>query len=168
MENPHVLIETSLGDILAELYAEAAPVSVANFLGYMDQGHYDGTVFHRVVRDFVVQGGGYDSDLVKKPCGDHIPNEAGNGLSNEAGTLSMARAPEKNSARDEFFINAVDNPDLDHQDDTDEGFGYAVFGRVVEGMDVVKKINWKVIKPQGDFPELPVDRIDIRSVRRFE
>ncbi len=168
MDNPFVLIETDLGDMLAELYPEQAPVSVENFLRYVDEKHYDYTIFHRVVRNFVIQGGGYTSDLEKKPVQDPITNEAANGLSNEHGTLAMARASEKDSARDEFFINAADNTSLDHQDDTDEGYGYAVFGRLVEGLDVLKKINWKVTKPRDGFDELPAETIEIRSIRRFE
>lgn len=169
MDTPYVLIETSLGDILLELEPERAPKTVANFLAYVDAGHYDGTIFHRVVRGFVIQGGGYGRDLVKKPVREPVANEAKGGLSNEKGTVAMARAAEKDSATDEFFINAEDNAaDLDHQDDTDEGYGYCVFGRVAEGLDVVKKINWKVVKPKGDFPELPVDEVLIRSVKRFE
>jgi len=168
MENPYVLLETSQGDILVELYPEAAPVTVENFLGYVDQGHYDETIFHRVVRGFVIQGGGYGPDLNKKPVHEPIVNEAHNGLSNELGTLAMARALDKDSAADEFFINAADNPGLDHKDDTDEGYGYAVFGRVVEGLDVVRKINWKVVKPRNGFNELPVDTVTIVTARRFE
>jgi cyclophilin family peptidyl-prolyl cis-trans isomerase len=168
MSNPFVLLETSVGDILVELFQEAAPISVENFLRYVDDKHYDHTIFHRVVRGFVNQGGGYDWKLNKKPTRAPIVNEAANGLSNAKGTLAMARAPEKDSARDEFFINVEDNPDLDHQDDTDEGFGYAVFGRVAEGMDVVRKINWKVIKPKDGFDDLPADPPEIVSAQRFD
>lgn len=169
MENPFVLLETSLGDMLIELFPDKAPLSVANFLQYVDAGHYDGTIFHRVVRGFVIQGGGYDRGLNKKPTGPPVRNEARNGLSNSKDSLAMARGPEKDSATDEFFINAADNAaDLDHQDDSDEGFGYAVFGQVVEGSDVVKKINWKVVKGTEDFPELPKDEVYIVSARRFE
>jgi len=168
MDNPYVLIETSMGDILVELFPREAPKTVENFLRYVDDGHYDGAVFHRVVRGFVIQGGGYDRDLKKKPTREPIPNEAANGLKNEHGTIAMARAPQKDSATDEFFINAADNPSLDHEDDSDDGYGYAVFGRVVEGLDIVKKINWKVAKPKGDFSDLPVETIGINAVRRFE
>ncbi len=169
MDNPFVLIETNLGDLLIELYPGKAPRAVANFLQYVDAKHYDGTIFHRVVRGFVIQGGGYDRGLNKKPTLAPIPNEAKGGLSNVKDSVAMARAPEKDSATDEFFINAADNgPDLDHQDDSDEGSGYAVFAQVVEGSDVVKKINWKVVKASGDFPELPKDEVYIVSARRFE
>ncbi|TVM14544.1 peptidyl-prolyl cis-trans isomerase [Oceanidesulfovibrio indonesiensis] len=167
-DNPHVLIETTLGEILVELFPDKAPKTVENFLRYVDDGHYDETIFHRVVRNFVIQGGGYTSLLEKKPTREPVPNEATNGLQNKAGTLAMARAMEKDSATDEFFINAADNPDLDHAGDTDEDYGYAVFGQVVEGMDVVKKINWKVVKPRDGFDELPVDAMEILSVSRYE
>jgi len=168
MENPYVLLETSEGDVLLELFPDKAPKSVENFLRYVDAGHYDGTIFHRVVRNFVIQGGGYGRDLAKIPAGEPVENEAKNGLKNEKGTVAMARAPEKDSATDEFYINAADNADLDHYGDSDEDYGYAVFGQVAEGMDVVKKINWKVVKERGGFPELPVDTVTIVSAKRFE
>lgn len=168
MEELHVLIETSEGDILVELLPEAAPASVANFLRYVDEGHYDQTLFHRIVRGFVIQGGGYDRDLNKKPTHPPVINEARNGLSNTKGSLALARAEDKDSGRDEFFINAADNPELDHTDESDEGFGYAVFGRVADGLDVVKKINWKVIRSRPEFPDLPKDEVLIRSIQRFE
>lgn len=168
MENPHVMIETSEGEILMELFPDKAPATVENFLSYVDSGHYDETLFHRVVRGFVIQGGGYGRDLEKKPTGEPVKNEADNGLANEAGTVAMARAEGKDTATDEFFINAADNPDLDHTDESDEGFGYCVFGRVVEGMDTVKKINWKVTKPRDGFAELPVEPVVIVSVQRFD
>jgi cyclophilin family peptidyl-prolyl cis-trans isomerase len=168
MNEMHVLIETSEGDILVQLFSETAPQSVDNFLRYVDKGHYDQTVFHRIVRGFVIQGGGYDRDLNKKTPDEPIVNEARGGLSNIKGSVSMARAWDKDSARDEFFINAADNPNLDHVDDTDEGFGYTVFGQVVEGMDVVKKINWKVVRARPGFPELAKEEVVIRSIQRFD
>ncbi|MFO7802072.1 MAG: peptidylprolyl isomerase [Desulfovermiculus sp.] len=168
MSEVYVLIETSEGDMLAQLFSEAAPKSVHNFLHYVDKGHYTQTVFHRIVRGFVIQGGGYDRELNKKPTDEPVINEAKGGFLNIKGTLSMARAQEKDSARDEFFINAADNPDLDHEDDSDQGFGYTVFGQVVDGMDVLKKINWKVIKARPGFPELPQDEVIIKSIVRFE
>jgi cyclophilin family peptidyl-prolyl cis-trans isomerase len=167
MENPYVLLETSEGDILIELYPDRSPKTVENFLHYVDDGHYDETIFHRIVRGFVIQGGGYTRDLQKKPTREPIINEADNGLLNHKGTVAMARALERDSACDEFFINAEDNPDLDHQDQTDEGFGYAVFGSVVDGMNIVKKINWKITKARDGFDNLPVDTISISSIRRF-
>ncbi len=168
MENPFVLLETNLGDLLIELYPDKAPQSVANFLHYVDSGHYDGTIFHRVVRGFVIQGGGYDRGLNKRSTQPSIPNEARNGLTNTKDSLGMARGPERDSATDEFFINATDNgAELDFQDDSDEGYGYAVFGHLVEGSDVVKKINWKVVKGTDAFPELPKDEVYIVSAQRF-
>ncbi|MFT7625093.1 MAG: cyclophilin family peptidyl-prolyl cis-trans isomerase [Myxococcota bacterium] len=169
MDDVYVLLETSLGDILIELLPDKAPKSVANFLQYVDDEHYDNTLFHRVVRGFVIQGGGYDDELNKKPTRAAIANEADNGVSNQRNTVAMARAPEKDSASDQFFINCADNSaDLDHMDDTDQGFGYAVFGQVIEGADVVKKINWKVTRPRGDFPDLPAESMRILTARRFE
>lgn len=168
MANPHVMLETNEGEILIELYPEQAPISVANFLRYVDEGHYNETIFHRIVRKFVIQGGGYGRDRKRLPTHGSIENEATNGLSNTKGTVAMARGPEKHSASDQFYINAEDNPELDHEDDSDEGYGYAVFGQVVDGMNVVKKINWKVVKPLDDFPEMPADTIVIVSAYRFE
>jgi cyclophilin family peptidyl-prolyl cis-trans isomerase len=121
-----------------------------------------------VVRGFVIQGGGYGKDLGKKPVRDPVANEADNGFSNKAGTVAMARSGEKDSAADEFFINVADNPELDHGDETDEGFGYCVFGRVVDGMDVVRKINWKVVRPKDGFEDLPVEPVVIISAQRFD
>ncbi len=169
MENPIVMIETNEGDIFVELYPEKAPITVKNFLRYVDEGHYDETVFHRIERGFVIQGGGYDRRYERRtPLHDPIKNEADNGLSNEKGTIAMARAEEKDSATDQFFINAADNEDLDHKDDTDEGFGYAVFGKVIDGMSVVKKINWKIIEGDEEFPSKPRDTVVILSISRFE
>lgn len=168
MDNPHVLLETSMGEILLELFPQKAPASVENFLAYVDEGHYNGTIFHRVIRGFVIQGGGYGIDLARRETGDPVRNEAGNGLSNAKGTVAMARTPDPHSGTDQFFINAEDNPGLDHTDDSPQGYGYAVFGRVVEGMDVVKKINWKVTKSRGGFDGLPEDMIIIEAARRFE
>lgn len=168
MENPHVVIETDLGEMLVELYPDKAPITVENFLRYVDEGHYTDTIFHRVIRGFVNQGGGFDRDLNRLPTHEPIKNEADNGLKNEHGTLSMARTMELDSATDQFFINAADNPALDHTDDSIEGFGYAVFGKVVEGLDVVKKINWKVTKNTPMFQDIPAEEIVVRNIRRFE
>lgn len=168
MANPHVMLETNEGDILIELFPEQAPISVANFLRYVDEGHYNETVFHRVVRSFVIQGGGYNRKLQRLETHSEIENEAKNGLSNTKGTVAMARGPEKHSASDQFYINAEDNQELDHEDDSDEGYGYAVFGKVVDGMNVVKKINWKVIKPTPEFPEIPAEQMVILAAYRFE
>ena len=168
MNKTYVILETSEGEILIELFPDQAPLTVENFLRYVDSGHYNGTLFHRVVRDFVNQGGGYDQNLKKRSTLPPVGNEADNGLSNLAGTVAMARSQKKDSACDEFFINMSDNTFLDHQDDSDERFGYAVFGRVADGMDIAKKINWKVVKSRQGFMELPVDSVVIVSARRFE
>ncbi len=168
MDNPYVLLETTLGDILIELLPEKAPKSVANFLRYVDDKSYDYTIFHRVIRGFMIQGGGYDNRLQPRATYEPVENEAKNGLSNVKGSVALARAAEKDSACREFYINAEDNLDLDHQDETDENYGYAVFGQVVEGMDVVKKLNWKVTKARDGFDDLPVDDLEIISARRFE
>ncbi|MGZ3809579.1 MAG: peptidylprolyl isomerase, partial [Bacteriovorax sp.] len=125
--NPKVTIKTSMGDIEAELYEDKAPLSVKNFLEYVKKGQYKGTIFHRVINNFMIQGGGFDKDLKEKSAGAPIKNEAGNGLKNEVGTLAMARTSEVNSATAQFFINVADNSFLDHRDETSAGFGYAVF-----------------------------------------
>jgi peptidyl-prolyl cis-trans isomerase B (cyclophilin B) len=168
MDNPHVLLSTSEGDILLELLADQAPASVANFLAYVEAGHYDETLFHRVVRGFVIQGGGFGRNLEPRPTRDPVENEAANGPGNLAGTVAMARTQDPHSATSQFFINAADNPGLDHRGETPEEFGYAVFGRVVEGMDVVRKINWKVTKPRPGFPDLPDEPVVLVSAQRFE
>lgn len=151
--NPVVLMKTSMGDIRIELFADKAPMSVQNFLDYTDEKFYDGTLFHRVVDNFVIQGGGFTADLTKKPTKDPIQNEAANGLSNTRGTVAMARLPEPHTATSQFFINVKDNPNLDHFDTADR-FGYCVFGKVIEGLDVVDRIR-KV--ETGSRPPLPRD-----------
>lgn len=142
-ERPRVLFETSLGPVTIELYPDRAPVTVANFLAYVDSGFYDGTLFHRVVPNFVVQGGGFDTRYEQKPTRKPIANEAGNGLANRRGTLSMARTADPNSATSQFFINLVDNRSLNRGPG---GAGYAVFGEVIKGMEIVDQM---VAAPQG-------------------
>lgn len=158
-----VIIETSEGTIKAELLPDKAPITVENFLHYVDEGHYTNTVFHRVVPGFVIQGGGFTTDMKRKQTRPPIRNEAGNGLRNLAGTLAMARTDEVHSATDQFFINTADNSILDHKV---RDFGYAVFGRVTEGMDVVRTIERA---PLAD-PEhgVPVRPVAIYSIRRAE
>lgn len=157
--NPRVLIETNKGRIVLELFPKLAPKSVENFLGYVNADFYNGTVFHRVIPGFMAQGGGFGLDLQKKPTRAPIPNEADNGLRNLRGTLAMARTSDPNSATAQFFVNVVDNFMLDHRGKTPAGWGYAVFGKVVEGMDVVDAI---VAVPRGsvagmqDVPREPV------------
>jgi cyclophilin family peptidyl-prolyl cis-trans isomerase len=162
---PMVLMATSLGDIKIELYTDKAPETVKNFLGYVEAKFYDGTVFHRVVPGFVIQGGGLTADLSEKPTRPPIKNEAGNGLKNTVGTLSMARTGVVDSATSQFFINVRDNPALDHRNDTPAGFGYAVFGKVTEGMDVVHKIEKVATTTRGMHQNVPVEPVVITSAR---
>lgn len=168
MSNPLVLMETSSGDILLELFADKAPATVENFLRYVDEGFYDNTIFHRVIKDFMIQGGGLGVRMDEKPTHEPIRNEADNGLKNARGTLAMARTPEPHSATAQFFINLVDNEELDHVDDSAEGYGYCVFGRVEDGMNVVDKIAKLKVRPQGVHEAVPVDMVVISRVSRFE
>ena len=162
-ENPKVLMRTSHGDITIELDAEKAPISAENFLGYVRDGFYDGTIFHRVIENFMIQGGGFTPEMQQKPSGAPIENEAGNGLSNERGTLAMARTQVVNSATAQFFINTVDNDFLNHRDTSPAGFGYAVFGRVVEGMDVVEAIRKVPTGNHGGHGDVPTETVTIES-----
>lgn len=156
--NPIVELTTSMGKIKLELYPKKAPKTVENFLSYVRSGHYNGTIFHRVIDNFMIQGGGFDVDMKQKSTNAPIPNEADNGLSNARGTIAMARTSDPHSATAQFFINVVDNTKLDFQNKTD-GWGYCVFGKVIEGMDVVDKIK---VVPTGDkgfyqnVPQTPV------------
>ena len=136
---PQVELVTTKGTIVLELYPDKAPKSVENFLRYVDEGHYDGTIFHRVIEGFMIQGGGFDKSMSKLPTRAPIVNEADNGLRNERGTIAMARTADPDSATAQFFINTVDNAPLNHTGKSPQGWGYAVFGRVIEGMDVVEK-----------------------------
>jgi peptidyl-prolyl cis-trans isomerase B (cyclophilin B) len=153
--NPVVVIQTSMGDITIELFRDRAPKSVENFLGYVNEGFYTGTVFHRVIRGIIIQGGGLTADLKRKPTRDPIENEATNGLKNTRGTVAMARAGAVNSATSQFFINTADTSSFDHRGMAPEEFGYAVFGRVTAGMGVVDKIE-RVKTQAGDVPTVPV------------
>jgi len=159
--NPRVLMQTSLGDIELELNPGKAPVSVENFLGYVNSGFYNGTVFHRVIQGFMIQGGGFDKNMVQKPTKAPIANEAGNGLQNKRGTLVYARTNVVNSATSQFFINHKDNAFLDHRDESPEGFGYAVFGKVVKGLEVVDKIAAVKTRAQ-DVPVTPVIILSVK------
>jgi cyclophilin family peptidyl-prolyl cis-trans isomerase len=162
--NPVVVIDTSAGAITVELYKDRAPVSVANFLRYAADGHYTGTIFHRVVSGYVIQGGGYTPDLVEKPTRPPIQNEATNGLRNVRGTIAMARLRALRSATAQFYINVADNPALDHRSFTPSEFGYAVFGRVIAGMDVVDRIATERTGFKDGMENVPVTPIAIRSV----
>ncbi len=162
--NPVVVIETSLGSITVELLPDKAPDSVANFLQYAKEGFYDGTIFHRVVSGYVIQGGGFTPELVEKATRPPIPNEAMNGLSNRRGTIAMARTARVRSATSQFYINVADNPRLDNHGYAPDDFGYAVFGRVTAGMDVVDKIATVRTEVKGDMENVPVTPVVIRHV----
>jgi peptidyl-prolyl cis-trans isomerase A (cyclophilin A) len=163
-KNPVVLMETSLGNIKLELFQKEAPVSVKNFLDYAKSGHYAGTIFHRVIPNFMIQGGGLQENMQPKPTRGPIKNEADNGLKNDRGTIAMARTGDPNSATSQFFINVVDNNGLNRP--SPDGFGYAVFGKVVSGMDVVDKI---VNTPQKRLnmvhQNVPITPVVIKSVK---
>lgn len=164
--NPVVIIETSEGSIQVELWADKAPISVKNFLRYADEGFYDGTIFHRVISDFMIQGGGLTPDMKSKKTRDAIKNEASPELKNDRGTVAMARTNLINSATSQFFINVVDNAFLNQRDKSPTGYGYAVFGKVIEGMDVVDKIrNVKTIS-FGQHQDVPAAPVIITSVKR--
>lgn len=167
-ENPRVLMKTSKGDIVLELFADKAPITVKNFLSYVDEKFYDGTIFHRVIKGFMIQGGGLTPEFATKPTKPPIKNEATNGLKNLRGTIAMARTSEVNSATCQFFINHVDNPFLDHKDNTPEGFGYAVFGRVVSGMEVVDAIANSPTMTYRGYRDVPRETISIISISRIQ
>jgi len=163
-----VVMETSKGTIEIELDGEKAPISTENFLKYVDGKHYDGTIFHRVIPGFMVQGGGMDEKMNEKKSGEPIKNEAGNGLKNARGTLAMARTNVVDSATAQFFINTVDNDFLNHRDTSPRGFGYAVFGKVTKGMDVVDKIAGVKTDTKGMHENVPVEPVVIKSVKRLK
>ena len=162
--NPIVVIDTSMGSITVELFKDQAPVSVANFLEYVRDGFYAGTVWHRVVPGYVIQGGGFTADLEEKPTRPPIQNEATNGLSNRRGTVAMARTRTLRSATSQFYINLSDNPSLDHQGFSPEVFGYAVFGRVIAGMDVADRIGQVKTGVKDGMEDVPVEPVLIKGV----
>jgi cyclophilin family peptidyl-prolyl cis-trans isomerase len=164
--NPKVKMTTSKGDVIIELYADKAPVTVENFLRYVNDGAYNGTIFHRVIKGFMNQGGGFTPDLQKRPAKyPPIRNEADNGLKNKRGTIAMARTSDPNSATNQFFINTVDNDFLDFRDKSLQGWGYTVFGKVTEGMDVVDSIAAVKTGPRGPFrSDVPLETIEIKSI----
>jgi peptidyl-prolyl cis-trans isomerase A (cyclophilin A) len=164
-KNPVIVIETSMGTVKIELFAREAPLSVKNFLDYASSGFYDGTVFHRVIPNFMIQGGGITADMNEKPTKAPIKNEAGNGLKNDRGTLAMARTNIVDSATAQFFINVIDNGFLNHQDETMQGFGYAVFGKVIDGMAVVDKIAATRTGMKNGFSDVPVTPVVIKSIK---
>ena len=162
--NPTVIIKTNKGDIEAELFLDKSEATVKNFLSYVDKGHYKGTIFHRVIDGFMIQGGGFDKDMNEKPVGKPVINEAHNMLKNEAGTLAMARTAVVNSATAQFFINVADNAFLDHRGKSDSEYGYAVFGKVKSGMPVVNKIKTVKTSRKGPFDDVPVETIVILDI----
>jgi cyclophilin family peptidyl-prolyl cis-trans isomerase len=166
--NPKVIMKTSMGDITIEFYPDKAPVTVKNFFSYVDEKFYDGTIFHRVMKGFMIQGGGLTPDFKSKPEKPAIKNEAANKLKNNRGTIAMARMPDKDSATCQFFINHADNRSLDHRDNTPEGYGYAVFGKVIKGMDVVDAIANVTIMTKSGRANVPRETITIISIRRVE
>jgi cyclophilin family peptidyl-prolyl cis-trans isomerase len=166
--HPVVTMKTTMGDITIELWPEHAPKTVANFLAYVDAGFYDGTIFHRVIEDFMIQGGGFTPEMEKKPTRASIVNEATNRQAHLRGTVAMARTNEVDSATSQFFINVKNNPNLNHRDESPRGFGYCVFGRVIDGMDVVDRIRKTATHRKGMFDDVPVETVTIEEVRRID
>lgn len=167
--NPQVEIKTNLGSVVVELYPEKAPKTVENFLQYVKDGFYKGTVFHRVIPGFMIQGGGFTTDYKQKPTRQPIANEAENGLRNETGTIAMARTSDPQSATAQFFINVADNRVLNFTSPNQRGYGYAVFGRVVKGMDVVNKITASETGAGGPFPgDVPVKSVVIEDIKEVK
>lgn len=161
--NPVVVMDTSLGEITVELFKDKAPITVENFMAYAKDGFYDGTIFHRVISNFMIQGGGFTPDMSKKDTRDPIKNEATNGLSNQRGTIAMARTRDPHSASAQFFINVKDNTNLDHQGPS--SFGYCVFGKVIHGMDVVDKIRIVKTTTKGRYENVPAEPVVIKSIK---
>ena len=164
-DNPKVVFETNMGTMVLELYPDKAPITVKNFLDYVDAGFYDGTIFHRVIPGFVIQGGGFDDKMEKKDNRNPIKNEADNGLRNLRATLSMARTQQINSATSQFFINLKNNSNLDH---SDGNFGYAVFAKVVKGISTIDKIAGVKTTTKGHYRDVPAEPITIISAKREE
>tara|TARA_R110002072_G_scaffold64203_2_gene159295 strand:+ start:141090 stop:141656 length:567 start_codon:yes stop_codon:yes gene_type:complete len=163
--NPVVEMSTNKGTIEIELYKEKAPITVKNFLKYVKSNFYNGTIFHRVIDNFMIQGGGYTTNLVKKKTNEPIKNEATNKIQNTVGTIAMARTSNVNSATAQFFINVADNSFLNHRGTDSSSYGYAVFGRVIKGMSVVNQIKKAATKSNGPFANLPTENIVIKSVK---
>ncbi|KUJ75006.1 peptidylprolyl isomerase [Thiomicrospira sp. XS5] len=167
-KNPVVLIQTSMGDIEAELYPEKAPETVKNFLRYVHEGFYNGTIFHRVIPNFMIQGGGFTPDMQKKPTHAPIQNEADNGLRNRIGTLAMARTNDPHSATSQFFINVAQNTFLDFREKTPRAYGYAVFGRVIKGMRVVNQIRQVQTGFKNGMGDVPLQTVEIIKVTQIQ
>lgn len=167
-ETTMVKMDTNQGTIMLELDADNAPNTVANFLTYAKEGFYDGTIFHRVISNFMVQGGGFTEDMNQKTVHDPIKNEANNGLKNDNGTIAMARTGDPHSATAQFFINVKDNDFLNFSSETSQGWGYTVFGKVTEGMDVVEKIKATETTTKGPYQDVPVEPVIIEKVTVVE
>jgi cyclophilin family peptidyl-prolyl cis-trans isomerase len=161
-EDGIVLFETTAGDFEIELYPDKAPITVENFVSYLNDAFFDGLIFHRVIDGFMIQGGGFDEQMNQKPVGKPISNEAGNGLKNNKYTVAMARTNVVNSATSQFFINVADNDFLDHRDESPGGFGYAVFGKVIKGMDVIDKVKGVKTTTKGHYENVPAEPVIIR------
>jgi peptidyl-prolyl cis-trans isomerase B (cyclophilin B) len=162
-QNMQVTLKTSKGDIVIELYQEEAPITVENFLRYVKEGHYNGTIFHRVIDNFMIQGGGFTVEFEQKPTHEPIKNEATNGLKNERGTIAMARTNDVHSGTAQFFINVANNDFLDHRNESPSAFGYCVFGKVSKGMDVVDQIKEVKTGSKLFHQDVPVEAIEIKS-----
>lgn len=158
-----VQLATTLGPITIELNHEKAPKTVENFVSYVESGHYEGTIFHRVIEDFMIQGGGMDSEMNSKPTNEPVKNEANNGLKNEYGSVAMARTSDPHSASAQFFINTSDNGFLDFTAETQDGWGYCVFGKVIEGMEVVNQIEEKPTTTKNGHQDVPEEIITIEK-----
>ena len=166
--NPKVVLETSKGKIVIELYLQKAPETVVNFLDYVDAKFYDGTIFHRVIPNFMIQGGGFTADMKRKPGKGPIKNEADKGLKNDRGTIAMARTGDPHSATAQFFINIINNDFLNHKNKTQQGWGYAAFGKIIEGMDVVDAISAVKTTKRGGFRDVPAEPVVIVTASRLK
>ena len=164
MPTAHVTIATTVGHMTLELDADNAPKTVENFLAYATSGFYDGTIFHRVINNFMIQGGGFTTDMEQKPTQAPVDNEANNGLKNERGTIAMARTQDPHSATAQFFINVQDNDFLNHTGENMQGWGYTVFGKVTQGEEVLDKIRCVQTGSQGGHQDVPTDPIIIESI----
>jgi peptidyl-prolyl cis-trans isomerase B (cyclophilin B) len=167
-DNPKVALDTSKGRIVLELYADKAPETVKNFLAYVDAKYYDGTIFHRVIPNFMIQGGGFTADMKRKTTRSPIKNEADRGIKNDRGTIAMARTNDPHSATAQFFINSKDNGFLNHKGKTMQGWGYAAFGRVVEGMKTVDAISAVKTTQRGPYRDVPAEAVVIKSATRVK
>jgi cyclophilin family peptidyl-prolyl cis-trans isomerase len=166
--NPKVVLNTSEGQIVLELYADKAPQTVKNFLAYVDAKYYDGTIFHRVIPNFMIQGGGFTPDMKRKTTRSPIKNEADKGIKNDRGTIAMARTGDPHSATAQFFINCKNNDFLNHRSKTQQGWGYAAFGKVVEGMNTVDAISAVKTTRRGPYKDVPVQAVVILSAKRLK